>query len=208
MNFSPTSKRRGRREEAPPVVRIRSRLSKPEAEELRRLRLLFGFRSDYEFVQASVRLFLRLLQNAEQQAKADERSDAVTIARHFSDLADAGAPVFARLQKGRDEDHLRLLFDDSSDGHKEETDGGRAPEAEPRPEVEPWLRRFTEKHYKSLSAYFAHLPPPTSRDGRDAMDIFHDTLLRLRHCPAEIQDYPAFERYALSKFHHEPGLTP
>ena len=58
-----------------PAERFRARLPQDEANELRRLRTLFGFRSDYQFVQSAVRLFLRLLQRAEKMSiQTDEES--------------------------------------------------------------------------------------------------------------------------------------
>lgn len=183
-----------------PAERFRARLPQDEANELRRLRTLFGFRSDYQFVQSAVRLFLRLLQRAE---KMSIQTDEESIEEMFTHLEEWEAPEYGRRSRGKDSYLVEQLF-----GQDREEIGARENVLEDdlshvrRAEVDKWLDRFTARHYDALYRYFSHLAPPPSSDGSEPLDIFHDTLLRLRFPPDELTDYASFERYALGKFHH------
>ena len=178
--------------------RIRTHLSKEDARELRRLRKLFGFRSDYQLVQSSVLIVLRLLQKAEQRGV--ERLDESTIEETFEEFADWEAPELGRRQrKWSRSDSLAKLFFGISDYMVDQNS------YELSPEVEGWYQRFYELYYKRLFSLFSNRPQTPTADGLTPLDLFHETLLRLRFPPHEVASWADYERYALAKFHQAPG---
>ena len=188
--------------------RIRTHLSKEDARELRRLRKLFGFRSDYQLVQSSVLIVLRLLQKAERRRV--ERLDESTIEEAFDEFADWEAPELGRRQrKGCRSDSLtKLLFGISEESSEVASSSDYMVDQnsyELSPEVEGWYQRFYELYYERLFSLFSNRPQTPTADGLTPLDLFHETLLRLRFPPHEVASWADYERYALAKFHQAPG---
>ena len=183
----------------PPIqCRLRTCVSEDDAQELRRLRKVFGFRSDYHLFKSSVLLVLRLLQKAERKGM---EMDEETIEEAFTALSDWEAPELGKRPKrgSREASLLHLLFGIDNAPVEDKIEGKSAPE--PRPEVQEWYERFTQHHYQRLHDMFAHRIPRPTADGMTPLDLFHETLLRLCFPPEAIDNWDDYQRWALRKFH-------
>ena len=117
----------------PPIqCRLRTCVSEDDAQELRRLRKVFGFRSDYHLFKSSVLLVLRLLQKAERKGM---EMDEETIEEAFTALSDWEAPELGKRPKrgSREASLLHLLFGIDNAPVEDKIEGKSA--LEPRPEV-------------------------------------------------------------------------
>jgi hypothetical protein len=178
--------------------RIRAWVSEDDARELRRLRKVFGFRSDYQLFKSSVLLVLRLLQKAERKGV---EMDEDTIEDTFTALSDWEAPELGKRPKrgSKEASLVHLLF--GIDNAPIEDRVGEKALTDPRPEVQIWYEKFTNRHYQRLYELFAHRTSRPTADGMTPRDLFHETLLRLCYPPDHIDNWDDYQHWALLKFH-------
>ena len=193
--------------------RVRTWLSAEEALEARRLRKLFGFKSDHQLFKASVLMTIHLLQEAER--RNNDPADT-TIQDTFKILTEWESPEFGRRNRKRktikrEEVVLRKLFDNQAPTIPEKETVAPPPSHFDAPK---WYARFVQAHYQTLYDKYASRSERLTGDTLAPRDLLHESLLRLQSPPALITSYEAYEHWALIKFgesrlpHHEHAGEP
>lgn len=153
---------------------------------LQEVRKKYGFKSDYQLVGASVRLFCWL-------------------------LADEGTHKGVNLPEGLREFVADKLYQDyleQSDGKNYDKRLFSEDKNRPTP-PSAWISRFTHAHYQELyERYAGRVQVVRASDGLTPIDIFQDTITRLISTPTACLSYEEFEALALQKFWAEERLLP
>ena len=210
------------KDEAQTQRRVRTWLSAEEALEARRLRKLFGFKSDHQLFKASVLMTIHLLQEAERRNNDPEDT---TIQETFKILTEWESPEFGRRNRKRktlkrEEVVLRKLFDNQAPTISEKETVAEQANAS-HYDAPKWYARFVQAHYQMLYDKYASRSERLTGDTLAPRDLLHESLLRLQSPPSKITSYASYERWALSKFgesrlphhehagatHHEPHHT-
>ncbi|WP_455107135.1 hypothetical protein [Porphyromonas sp.] len=188
-------------EEMPAPRRVRTWLSQEDASEARRLRMLFGFKSDHQLFKASVMMAIRLLQEAERRNNDPEDT---TIQDTFKVLSEWEAPEFGRRKRKRktikrEEVVLRKLFDNQAPTISEKETVAEPSNAS-HYDAPKWYARFVQAHYQELYDKYASRSERLTGDTLAPRDLLHESILRLQSPPSHVTSYEAYERWALSKF--------
>lgn len=201
------------KDEAQTQRRVRTWLSAEEALEARRLRKLFGFKSDHQLFKASVLMTIHLLQEAERRNNDPEDT---TIQDTFKLLTEWESPEFGRRNRKRktikrEEVVLRKLFDKQAPTISEKETVAPPPSHFDAPK---WYACFVQAHYQMLYDKYASRSERLTGDTLAPRDLLHESLLRLQSPPSHVTSYASYERWALSKFgesrlpHHEHAGEP
>lgn len=201
------------KDEAQTQRRVRTWLSAEEALEARRLRKLFGFKSDHQLFKASVLMTIHLLQEAERRNNDPEDT---TIQDTFKILTEWESPEFGRRNRKRktlkrEEVVLRKLFDNQAPTISEKETVAPPPSHFDAPK---WYARFVQAHYQTLYDKYASRSERLTGDTLAPRDLLHESLLRLQSPPSHVTSYASYERWALSKFgesrlpHHDHAGEP
>ena len=187
------------KDEAQTQRRVRTWLSAEEALEARRLRKLFGFKSDHQLFKASVLMTIHLLQEAERRNNDPEDT---TIQDTFKILTEWESPEFGRRNRKRktlkrEEVVLRKLFDNQAPTISEKETVAPPPSHFDAPK---WYARFVQAHYQMLYDKYASRSERLTGDTLAPRDLLHESLLRLQSPPSHVTSYASYERWALSKF--------
>ena len=157
---------------------IKTSLTEQEYQQVERVKKKYFFRSDYEFVRASVLCLSSLLEGKGLdgfKGLPEELTEVIadTLYRRMSDHRNPTSPQLAKPNNQPD----------------------RVPTV--------WVNRFIDRHYKRLYHLY-HSQPQKSRerDGKTQTDIFQDTILALYGTSTEGGDFAEWERKAIRKFGH------
>lgn len=163
---------------------VKAHLTSQEAKRLDAVRKRFGFKSDYEFVRASILFALFALEEGGVGLVKDSPDEL----RQYIGLQLYDAFV-GSITKSNYYDGDLFSEDDSLNITKEQV-----------PSKE-WRDKFARLHYERLYNTFAcREQTPRLDDGYTPLDIFNDTILRLYIRPTLHRSYEEWEKYVLSKF--------
>lgn len=161
------------------IKQVKSHLTQSEWDALQRVRKQYGFKSDYEFVRASVLFAIKALGN---DGVAELRGLPEELRERFADLINAYMlPTEIELDSGGD------LF---SRGYSGECPPPRA-----------WVDRFVAIYYDRLYYEFSErVQISRERDGMTPSDILQDMMLWLYAKKTSHATYEAWEAWALARF--------
>ncbi len=162
------------------IKQVKAHLYEAEAKTMNRVRLHYGFKSDYEFVRASVLFCIRML---DEGGLTNFRDLPREVSERLSDIINAYM-LDSKIALEAQGD----LFADSK---------AKQLSATPR----EWVERFISVYYDKLFTEFRdRVQISRGRDGFTQVDIYQDIILDLYFHETDCKSYEEWEEWALEKF--------
>ncbi|WP_152569907.1 hypothetical protein [Porphyromonas gulae] len=155
-----------------------------------------GFKSDYQFAKAAVRIMLKIIKKGMEEPISSFPEEIAAI---FYDMANYSNPELGKKNNCPDETELNLLFKGQI-RHGDCLNEGVHTRDVQQGSVRAYSRQFMEAYYKDLFVRVKNMKTSIRSDGYTPMDIFHSTIEDILNTTKEFKAYEEFEEWALAKF--------
>lgn len=171
---------------------VRVRLTAQDKDNLTELRAKHGFKSNYAFLQASVRITLNLLRRAEEHRLRLE--GAGDVAQLFAALSEWENPDWVEHTTPRGRVLAEHLL-----GLGQEGDAEALQTSKPSNKYEQWYKEWLGKAYSRHFADFSKIPQRADSKGYTALDYYQSLAIELSRCPLDLEREEEWLDWAESK---------
>lgn len=171
---------------------VRVRLTAQDKDNLTKLRTKHGFKSNYAFLQASIRITLNLLRRAEeQQLRLEGGGD---VAQLFAALSEWENPDWMEHTTPRGRVLAERLL-----GLSQERDAEDHHVPKASSQYDRWYNVWLGKAYSMHFSDFSKLPQRADSKGFTPLDYYQSLALELSRCPLDLEREEEWIAWAESK---------